>query len=179
MRTTWIGCAVVLASALLIPEAARAQRLEPCELEAPAVRRGGWLLDVSYRPQAAPPPRAANNLKQMTIAMHYMLEGDQVLVFFLGGATIKDGTSNTFLVGEAPPSLACDDGNGDGFAGISRMTFDVRDVRTGELVQASLAPHDGELDHDEIEEATIVIGRVTVVAPVRTRYWVFGTELPR
>ena len=173
MRRVWIGCTLVIAS-ILVPASGRAQTTSACEPQT-SLARGGWILNVSYRPQGVP----VNNLRQLGIGMHYVPGlGDQALVFLLGGIPISDGTSSTVLVSEAPPTLSCSDEDGDGRIGLVRLQFLVRDVRTGELAVGVIVPNDGELDDDGEEEVTIVIGDRTFVGDVRAHFYVFGTELP-
>ena len=179
MRAPWTVSALALASALVAPGAALAQSPSACDAQRPALGPGGWALDVSHHQRNAPNP-PVNNLKQMSIGAHFIpLEGDQALVFFLGGVHVQDGTSNTFMIGERFPTLSCADADGDGRIGIVLLQFTLRDVRTGELVAGVVVPNDGELDDDGTEDVTVVIGRLTVTAEARTRFWVFGTELPR
>ena len=180
MRTDRIGwlVAVVVILSVVAPAAARAQAASACDSGRPAIRRGGWLLDVSHRTHG--PGQSANNLKQIGLGMHFIpLEGDQALVFFLGGIHIQDGTSNTILLAERVETVSCGDTDGDGRIGIVLVQFLLRDIRTDDLVLGFVIPTDGELDDDGTEAVTIVIGRFTAVGEVRSKFWVFGTELPR
>ena len=172
MRSAVIGCTVVLAS-VLTAAAARAQTVDACDSQGP--RRGGWILDVTYRSHGA----AVNNIKQLTLVAHYLpSQGNEALVFFLGGVPVADGTSNTFLAAEKHVRPSCADLDGDGLAGIVSVQFVLRDVRTGELVTGLIVPNDGELDDNGEESVTIVIGDVTVTGTTHSRFFVFGTELP-
>ena len=172
MRSAAISCTLVLAS-VLTAAAARAQTVNACDSQGP--RRGGWILDVTYRSQGP----AVNNLKQLTLAAHYLpSQGHEALVFLLGGVPLHDGTSSTFLVAEKHVRPSCGDVDGDGLGGIISLQFVLRDVRTGELVTGLIVPNDGELDDDGEEPVTIVIGDVTVTGTAHSRFFVFGTELP-
>ena len=100
MRTDRIGwlVAVVVILSVVAPAAARAQAASACDSGRPAIRRGGWLLDVSYRTHG--PGQSANNLKQIGLGMHFIpLEGDQALVFFLGGIHIQADDFNGRRIG--------------------------------------------------------------------------------
>jgi hypothetical protein len=172
MRSAVIGCTVVLAS-VLTAAAARAQTVDACDSQGP--RRGGWILDVTYRSHGV----AVNNIKQMTLVAHSLPgQGHEALVFLLGGVPITDGASNTFLAAEKHVRPSCVDVDGDGFAGIVSLQFVLRDVRTGELVTGLIVPNDGELDDNGEEQVTIVIGDVTVTGTAQSRFFVVGTELP-
>jgi hypothetical protein len=121
------------------------------------------------------------------------LEGQQCLVFFLGGiprsthpdlylniwvnqgevpvvhGSIHDGTSNTVLVAERYSSSAsCADVDNDGIAGLTSLQLVMRNVRTHELLPVSIVPTDGEIDDRDVEDVTIVIGNMTFVERVRT-----------
>ena len=174
MRNVVIGYTLVLAS-ILAPAAAWAQTVDACEPQATSIRRGGWILDVTYRSQGA----AVNNIRQLTLVAHDVPgEGHEGLVFLLGGVPLADGASSTFLVAEKHVRPSCGDPDGDGRAGIVALQFLLRDVRTGELVAGLIVPNDGELDDDGQEPVTIVIGDVTVTGTADTRFFVFGPDPP-
>jgi hypothetical protein len=139
-----------------------------------AVRKGSWVLDVSYRRGAT----AAHELEYVTTRVEHMAgAGDIALV--TGRAALKDGTSNTvFFAEKVPAVLSCDDVNQDGLAGISVLQFSLRDNRSGAVVPVAVIPHDGELDRAGEEPATIVIGGLAVTTSIRVSEWVFGTERP-
>ena len=167
MRTDRIGwlVAVFVILSVVAPVAARAQTVSACDSGRPDVRRGGWLLDVSYRTQGR--IQSANNLKQISIGFHNIArQGQQTLVFFLGGVPIQDGASSTLLLAESLQTVSCADTDGDGRIGIVLLQFLLRDVRTDELVPGFIIPIDGELDDDGTEEVMIVIGQTTVVGEV-------------
>jgi len=176
-RNGWVVAVFVILS-VVAPVAARAQTISACDAGRPDVRRGGWLLDVSYR--APGPGQSANNLKQIGIGMHLMpLQGHEALVLVRGVAHIQDGTSNTILVAERIHAVSCADTDRDGRIGIVLLQFLLRDNRTDELVSGFVIPTDGELDVDGAEDVIIVIGDLTAVGSIRCKFWVFGTELPR
>ncbi len=50
----------------------------------------------------------------------------------MNGTSVDDGTSNTVLIGEAPPRVSCADTDGDGVAGITALELVGRDPQSGE-----------------------------------------------
>src|SRR5829696_9349125 len=98
-----------------------------------------------------------------------VLQGEQALVFFLGGipeagvslhlvlkdgrahgaAHITDGTSNTIMISEGLPVLECDDANLDGVAGVAQVLLTMRDARARDTFELLLVPEDGEIDSAE------------------------------
>jgi hypothetical protein len=120
-------------------------------------------------------------LKQVTLILQkgpVILEGQQTLVFLVGGVPVHDGTSNTFLAGEKHVRASCGDADADGRVGIVRIDLELRDVKSGESVFGFIAPIDGELDDNGVEDVAIVIGSETAIGKADTRLWSFGTELP-
>ena len=128
------------------------------------VRRGSWIMDVSY------------NASSATVTAHEL--GPDGRPFALVAATVgvHDGLSNTFMIGEVVPH--CADVDGDGLVGVAALELIFRETRTGQLVSVVVTPIDGELDDTGEALATSVAGGRNVTGPVRTDYWVFGTELP-
>lgn len=170
---------LILAGLVALPlESAGDEVVNLCGAQAPGVRTGAWVLDVSYeRGQTAAP---ANNLKQMSLACHTAGDGAPIRprrVFAAGSAEIHDGTSNTVLVGERPPRPSCADVDGNGVAGVTRLRVVMRDARSGALVPVMIVPNDGEIDGGGKERVTIIIGEVRAVGTARTHVWVSGTEL--
>jgi hypothetical protein len=85
--------------------------------------------------------------------------GEDKLAQTSGSAHITDGTSNTLLVAErAPTTATCEDTDEDGVAGLAVLEFQMRNVRTGELVAASVLPLDGDIDDGEQHPVAIRIG---------------------
>jgi hypothetical protein len=75
-----------------------------------------------------------------------------------GTARIQDGTSNTILVAEERPTEAsCADVDGDGTGGLTRLTFVLRDIRSGEQSTATVVPDGGEADEVGRHPAPIVL----------------------
>ena len=174
MRRAWVYRILVIAS-LLVPTLAQAQTIKACDPLTTSVGRGGWILDVTYRTSGAP----VNDIRQLTLGAPYVpLEGREALVFLIGGVPITDGASSTLLVAEQIQTISCGDTDGDFRIGILRVELLLRNVRTGDLVTAFIVPGDGELDDNEEEEVTIVIGTLTLVGTVERRFFVYGTELP-
>ena len=64
-----------------------------------------------------------------------------------GTVHIHDGTSNTILVADGSANASCADSDGDGTAGLARMTFALRDIRTGARLTAEISPIAGDIDH--------------------------------
>jgi hypothetical protein len=146
--------------------AASAQIVSACGDAPASVRRGGWVLDVSYHQTG---PQSANNLKQIGIGFHYITQdGEARLAVPHGTAHIQDGTSNTILLAENIGRLACADADGDGRAGIAAADIFMRDLRTDDIIVLSIIAADGELDGDD-EDVSIVIGNETIIGRARTR----------
>jgi phage tail-like protein len=120
-----------------------------------------------------------------------VLEGQQVLVFYVGGtpdapltihvavtvdalataraggiARITDGTSNTILISEKWQVLSCADINLDGIAGVTELVLTMQDVHGGAELPLALVPVDGEVDSG-LEQMTIAIGGLTFVESVK------------
>lgn len=64
-----------------------------------------------------------------------------------GAVHIRDGTSNTVLVADGSAGAACADTDGDGTAGLARLTFELRDIRAGARLTAEISPIVGDVDH--------------------------------
>lgn len=75
-----------------------------------------------------------------------------------GAIHVRDGTSNTILVADGSADASCADTDGDGTAGLARMTFELRDIRTGARLTAEISPIAGDIDRQ---------GRVKVKFPDR------------
>jgi hypothetical protein len=150
--------ALAVSTLLSFPIPARAQ-LTLCDDESSAVRRGGWLLDVSYRQSQSAPQ--SNNLKQLHLAVHNY-PGAQA-TRGAGTAGITDGTSNTIFVGEGPVRVSCADVDGDSVAGIASIELELRNPVSEETIVVRVAPLDGELDEDGDEPVRITIGATTVI----------------
>jgi hypothetical protein len=175
MRATTRLGAVALVLLLGSVAVASAQIVSVCEDAPAAVRKGGWVLDVTYHPSG---PTAANNLRQLTLASYMFTRGNGTLVAAAHGtAHIQDGTSNTILLAERIVRLACADADGDGRAGIAAVDISMRNLRTDEEVLLLIIAVDGELNSRN-EEVILVIGRETVVGRVNVHEFVFSVELP-
>lgn len=73
-----------------------------------------------------------------------------------GAVHIRDGTSNTILVADGSADASCADTDGDDTAGLARLSFGLREVRTGARFTAEVSPVNGNIDHQ---------GRVKVKFP--------------
>lgn len=90
---------------------------------------------------------------------------DARLALALGGGRAKpragfhDGTSNTLLVGEIPPTPTCADADGDGVAGIVEIAVVVHASRpTGrESLTIVVVPAAGEIDRAGAHSATALV----------------------
>jgi hypothetical protein len=161
--TTRLG-AVALVLLLGSAAAAAAQIVSVCEDATAPVRKGGWVLDVTYHQAAA---RSINNLKQLSLATHSFTRGDGTRITAAHGtAHIQDGTSNTIMIAKKVLQVACADADGDGRAGIAAVQISMRNLRSDDEVLLSIIAADGELDSRD-EEVILVIGNETLGGHVK------------
>lgn len=169
---------LIVAGLIALPaESAGDEVVNLCGAETQTVRKGAWVLDVSYQiGQSAAP---VQNLKQLTLAAHSTGDGPirPRLVFAAGSAEIGDGSSNTILVSERYVRSSCADVDGNGVAGLTLLRVPMREVRSGKRVTVLIVPNDGEIDGGGTERVTVIIGQVSAVGTARAHVWVSGTEL--
>ena len=168
---------LVVVLAMGIADVAWAQTSGTCAAGPPDVRKGAWLVDVSYRPSVTP---SAGPVGYVITSIQHAATAGGFIDHATGTAQIRDGTSNTLMIAEKRPAvLSCDDVNLDGVAGITLLQFSLRDSRTGTVVPVVIVPQDGELDRPGEKAVTIAIGGLAVTGSAIVREWVFGSELPR
>jgi hypothetical protein len=148
--------ALAICTLFSFPVAAEAQLLSLCDGESASMRRGGWVLDVSYKQSQS---AQQNNLKQMSLAVIHYAEARAPRG--AGMAHITDGTSNTILAGEGPVRLSCTDVDNDGVAGIGLIELEMREAGSGEITVVRVIPLDGEIDEDGDEPVLIIVGATT------------------
>jgi hypothetical protein len=171
-------CSSVAAVVILLtcPELVRAQAPDLCAPGEAQLRKGGWIVDVSYRPSDG---AAAGTVGYVTTSISHTATASGFVDLVTGRAQVRDGTSNTvFFAEQYRAFVSCGDVNLDGIAGITVLQFSLRDARTGAIVPVSVIPRDGELDRPGEEAVTIVIGGLALTGSASVRDWVFGTELP-
>lgn len=167
---TTSSISLVASSALVVMVmsiCADSARAQSCA-DSAAIRKGNWIVDVSYRSDAA----AAHGVGYVITRVEHTAGAAGDLTLVTGRASVTDGTSNTIFFAEKITAvLSCDDVNRDGVAGISVLQFSLRDSRSGAIVPVAIIPHDGELDRAGDELGTIVIGGLALTTPVRVSEW--------
>ena len=63
-----------------------------------------------------------------------------------GAVHIRDGASHTILIAEGPAQATCGDADGDGRAGLTRLSFELREVRGGARLIAEATPVAGDIE---------------------------------
>ena len=170
---------LIVAGLVALPlESAGDEVVNLCGAETQTVRRGAWVLDVTY--ETGQGATSANNLKQLALAFHSTSDGAPTRprrAFVAGSAEIGDGSSNTVLVSERYARSSCADVDGNGVAGVTQLLVLMREVRSGKRVPVLIVPNDGEIDDGGKERVTVIIGEVSAVGTARAHVWVAGTEL--
>ncbi len=92
------------------------------------------------------------------VVLSFSVDGDAEA---RGTVHVRDGTSNTFLIGEAPPRATCADADGDGTAGITSLQLVGRNPQSGEEVLVVLVPGDNDLDARGEYEVGVRMGDVS------------------
>lgn len=63
-----------------------------------------------------------------------------------GTVHVHDGTSKTILIADGSVDAACVDTDGDGTAGLARMSIGLHDIQSGARLTAEVTPSNGDID---------------------------------
>src|SRR5687768_1911467 len=105
MRTTITARGSILILAIAVGAAAPVWAAEACGAQ--GVRRGSWIMDVSYTASSA------------TVTAHELGRDGRPFALVAATVGVRDGLSNTLMIGEVVRH--CADVDGDGLVGVAAL----------------------------------------------------------
>lgn len=169
--STWVASLftlLLILSLLLAPIAARAAHDGTCHPPDGTPLSGDQVLVIFLGGNPATPSQTTSvHLSAIRAALSPA--GDTLRASFTGTVQVTDGLSNTYFIGEDVVHSTCADNDGDGLVGLTSLSAEFRNARTGELVPVMFQPAT-EIDADGVYTIAVTIGtQVTVILDVRAR----------